>query len=127
MLEMDTVTRVQILDEAVCISLSTNILIFAHRFIGYWSVQFLRRALHLCIFGSLVILHSSAQPTAGSIYIVIHWQTVSLYHNSSVWPDMQDASIWKRNPADFTSVEHLTLELSSCQHKQRNFLVYIHI
>ena len=35
------------------------------------------------------------------IYIVIHRQTVSLYHNSSVWLDMQDASNWGQNPPNF--------------------------
>ena len=36
------------------------------------------------------------------IYIVIQRQTVSLYHNSSVWLDTQDASSWNRNLANFT-------------------------
>ena len=36
------------------------------------------------------------------IYIVIHRQTVSLYHDYSVWLDMQDASSWDRNPPKFT-------------------------
>ena len=31
------------------------------------------------------------------IYIVNHRQTVSLYHNSSVQLDKQDASSWDRN------------------------------
>ena len=35
-------------------------------------------------------------------YIVIHRQTVSLYHNSSEWIDTQDASSWDRNPPNFT-------------------------
>ena len=38
------------------------------------------------------------------IYIVIPKQTVSLYHNSSVWLDMQAASSRNRNPADFTYI-----------------------
>ena len=38
------------------------------------------------------------------MYIVIYWQTVSLYHNPSVWLDTWDASSWDRNPADFKSV-----------------------
>ena len=37
------------------------------------------------------------------IYIVMHRQTVSLYHNSSVWLDTQDASSWDRNPPNFAS------------------------
>ena len=36
------------------------------------------------------------------MYIVIHRQTVSLYHNSSVWLDTQDASSWDRNAPNFT-------------------------
>ena len=36
------------------------------------------------------------------MYIVIHSQTVSLYHSSSVWLDVQDAPIWDRNPSKFT-------------------------
>ena len=36
------------------------------------------------------------------IYIVIHRQTVSLYQNSSVWLDTQDARSRDRNPANFT-------------------------
>ena len=34
-------------------------------------------------------------------YIVIHRQTVSLYHNSSVWLDMQDVWNWDQNPPNF--------------------------
>ena len=36
------------------------------------------------------------------IYIVIHRLTVSLYQNSSVWLDTQDASSRGRNPLNFT-------------------------
>ena len=36
------------------------------------------------------------------IYIVIHIQTVSLYPNSSVWLDTQDAASRDRNPPNFT-------------------------
>ena len=35
------------------------------------------------------------------IYILIHRQTVSFYHNYSVWLDMQDASSLDRNPPNF--------------------------
>ena len=42
-------------------------------------------------------------PRLGSLYVVIHRQTVSLYHNSSVELDTQDASSWAQNPAKFTS------------------------
>ena len=34
------------------------------------------------------------------IYIVIHRQTVSFYHNASVWLDTLDSQSWDRNPAD---------------------------
>ena len=47
------------------------------------------------------------------IYIVIHRQTVSLYHNSSVWLDTGGASSWDRIPADFAPVGYLTVDLSS--------------
>ena len=40
-------------------------------------------------------------------------QTVSLYHNSSVWLDSRGASSWDQNSADFTSVGHLTTVPSS--------------
>ena len=36
------------------------------------------------------------------IYIVILRQTVSLYHNSSVWLDTEDAWSWDWNPPNFT-------------------------
>ena len=36
------------------------------------------------------------------IYVVIHRQTVSLYQNSSVWLDTQNASSWDQNPPNFT-------------------------
>ena len=35
------------------------------------------------------------------IYIVIHRLTVLLYHNSSVWLDMKNASSWDWNPPNF--------------------------
>ena len=37
------------------------------------------------------------------IYTVIHKQTVSLYHNSSVGLDSRDASSQDQNPPNFTS------------------------
>ena len=37
-----------------------------------------------------------------NIYIVIHRQTVALYHNSSVWLDTEDAWSWDRNPPNYT-------------------------
>ena len=36
------------------------------------------------------------------IYIGIHRQTVSLYHNSSLWPDTLNAWSWDRNQFNFT-------------------------
>ena len=33
---------------------------------------------------------------------VCHLLTVSLYHNSLVWLDTQDASSWGQNPPNFT-------------------------
>ena len=40
-------------------------------------------------------------------YIVMHRQTLSLYHNSNVWLETRDASSWDRNPADFTPIRYL--------------------
>ena len=40
------------------------------------------------------------------MYIVINRQTVSLYHNSSVWLDTQDASSWDQNPPNFMLHTH---------------------
>ena len=57
---------------------------------GYQRAQFIRWALHYAS-GSRKILYKRDQPPWGSVYIVIHRQTISLYHNSSVWLDMQDA------------------------------------
>ena len=36
------------------------------------------------------------------IYIIIPRQTVSLYYNSSVWLDTEDAPSWDGNPPNFT-------------------------
>ena len=41
------------------------------------------------------------QPILVYIYIVIHRQTVSLYHNSSVWLDRLDSRSWDRNLVDW--------------------------
>ena len=38
----------------------------------------------------------------GSVYIVIHGRTVSLYNNFSVWLHTLDASSWDRNLPNFT-------------------------
>ena len=51
---------------------------------GYQSAQFIRRALHHAS-GSRKFFRQSVQPPWESVYIVIHRQTVSLYHNYSVW------------------------------------------
>ena len=58
-------------------------------------------------------------------YIAIHRKTVSLYHNSSIWLDMQDASSWDQNPADFTSVWYLTPKLSSFLPQTKGFFTHI--
>ena len=42
------------------------------------------------------------------IYIVLHRQTVSLYHNFSVWLDTLDASSWNRNPPNCMYVRLIT-------------------
>ena len=68
---------------------------------GYQSAQFVRRALHY-VSSSWKFLRQSAQPSWGSVYIVIHRLTISLYHNSSVWLDTLDAWSWDRNPPNFT-------------------------
>ena len=47
------------------------------------------------------------------IYIYCYPQTVSLYHNSSVWLDREDASSWDRNPADFMLVRYLIAQPSA--------------
>ena len=59
------------------------------------------------------------------IYIVIYKLSFSLYHNSSVLLDTQDASSWDRNPGDFTSVGYLTHSYRHSQQKRRNFCTYI--
>ena len=41
-------------------------------------------------------------PREGSVYIANHRQIVLLYHSSSVWIEIQDASSWDRNPPKFT-------------------------
>ena len=57
------------------------------------------------------------------IYIVIHRLAVLLYHNSSAWLDMCDASSWDENPGDLMSVRY-----RPSQHKQRNFTyIFIYI
>ena len=53
---------------------------------GYQSAQFIGRALYYAN-SSRKIRRQSVQPPWGGVYIVIHRQTVSLYHNSSVWLD----------------------------------------
>ena len=45
--------------------------------------------------------------------MLIHRQTVSLYHNTSMWQDTRDSSGLDRKPADFTTVSQITQELSS--------------
>ena len=45
-------------------------------------------------------MFNQTRENADSIYIVIHRQTVSLYHNSSVWLDTLDFRSLDQNPAD---------------------------
>ena len=47
------------------------------------------------------------------IYIYIYKQTVLSYYNSLVWLDMQYASSWDQNLANFSSIRYLTPELLS--------------
>ena len=80
---------------------SSSIRLFTFLYpIGYQSAQFFRRALHYASSGRR-FLRQSAQPPWGSIYIVIHRQTVSFYQNSSVWLDTQDARSRDWNPSNF--------------------------
>ena len=71
----------------VLCSNSSSVRMFTFLYLtGYQSAQFVRRALHYAS-GCRKLLRQSAQPTWASMYIVIHRQTVSLDHNSSVWID----------------------------------------
>ena len=74
--------------------------------IGYLGAQFLRRtiAFHRMWQPANSPLESSNFVVGENLYIVTHRQTVSLYHNSSGWLDLQYALSWDRNPGDFTSV-----------------------
>ena len=54
-----------------------------------------------CYITRVTVVNSFARvlnPRKESANIVIHRQTVSLYHNSSVWLDNRDGSNWNRNP-----------------------------
>ena len=44
--------------------------------------------------------HDTSFYTDIYIYIVIHRQTISLYHNSSVWLNTDGSRSWDRNLAD---------------------------
>ena len=81
-------------------SSSVRLLTFLYP-IGYQRAQFFRRGLHYAS-GDRKFLRQSAQPPWGSVYIVIHRETVSFYQNSSVWLDTQDARGWDRSPSNFT-------------------------
>ena len=59
------------------------------------------------------------------IYIVIHRQTVSLYHNFSEWVNTREVSSRDRNLADFRVVGYLTAVLCHPQRKRKKFYVYI--
>ena len=76
----------------------------------------------LCItrFAAVNLSPACSTSGVGSVYIVIHRQTVSLNQNSSVWLDTQDASSWDWNPANFT------LDLVS-YHSYIYIYIYIYI
>ena len=68
-------------------SSSSSVCLFTFLYpIGYQSAQFFWRALYYAS-GNRKLLRQSAQPPWGSVYYVIHRQTVSFYQNSSVWLD----------------------------------------
>ena len=73
----------------LCSNSSSHLFTFLYP-IGYRSAQFFRSALHYAN-GGRKFLHQSAQPPWGSVYIVIHRQTVSFHQNSSVWLDTSGA------------------------------------
>ena len=57
------------------------------------------------------------------IYIyIIHRQTVSLNHNSSIWIDTWDASSRDRNPAKFNIISHP--EVDPTQARELNIYVF---
>ena len=64
-----------------------RIYLFTYTLIGYRSAQFIRRSLHLCSWSSRQFTTHVLNPRTWHRYIVIHRQTVLLYHNSSVWLD----------------------------------------
>ena len=55
-----------------------------------------------------------------NVYIVIHRQTVSLYHNSLVWLDTQDALSWDRNPPNFTLAIYIYIYRETNQPREIN-------
>ena len=97
--------------------------IFIYTLLASGVLDFLRRALHLRVCGrrQFPTRMPNTLVDGGSIYIIIHRQTLSLYHKYSVWLDTRDASRWDQNPADFTSLGYLTPDLSLFT-KRRNFL-----
>ena len=51
---------------------------------------------------SYVFIHTHTHTHIYIYYIVIHSQTISLYHNSSLWLDTRDARSGDRNLGNFT-------------------------
>ena len=88
---------------------------------GYQSAQIVRRPLHYAS-ESRKFLHHSAQPQWRSVYIVIYRQTVSLYHNSSVWLDTYiNTSTHSCTYVCMSRYESICICVSVCVH------VYIYI
>ena len=64
------------------------------------------------------------------IYILIYGETVSLYHNSSVWLETPEASRWGRNPPNNPSVclaVCMYVCLSVCLSLSLSLYIYIYI
>ena len=95
------------LTKAEELSLSYYLPIAGGRIIGFIPFP---RVLVLCEMQSVssriltcvaVSISYDDNPYTTYIYIVIYRQTVSIYHNSSVWLDTWDALSWDRNTGDF--------------------------
>ena len=100
----------------------SSLVFLLHCFVMQMSIQYYNALAFICLYFALpdtrvfnsleelYIIRVAAiisfakvlNPQEWSIYIVIHRQTVLLYHNSSVRLDTQDASNWDWNPPNFT-------------------------
>ena len=74
-----------------------------------------------CISAYMVVTRVLYQQGGGAY--ICHPQAVLLYHNSSLWLDTWDASIWDRNLADFTSVWYVTPVSPPFSAFMREFLI----